>query len=1050
VRLLKAAVGPGLAVLSLGAALLCAATPLVAQGVSGAAIGGHVLGSNGEPLAEASVHVVNASDGERWATTTDARGRYFIEYLSVGGPYRMEVRAVGYEPVQRDSVRLALGQRLTADFVLTPAALQLEPITVVSTPDTRASIIRTGPAQTISQNTIGRLPVAGRDYTELALLSPQVTRSPNGGLSFTGQHDRFNSIQVDGAGNNDPFGCACSGHGTPGWAVGLSAFTPEAVKELQIVTAPFDVRYGNFAGGLVNAVTQSGTNTTTGAILGFFEGASLSGADTAGTRGAPFNREELGLTLGAPIVRDRVAFFLNASARRQIFSQLVPAPGVDTTNGADSVGVGIRYGTLIRFQNLLRGYGVEPGTFAAASNTAPTRNLFAKLSFQLAVNSRLEVSHNYGHGNDRQAAGDRSPGSYSLSSAGSDNPETINATRLAWTTSFGSRYANELKLSRVDDRRTCLPNSGFAAVIVTADAGSVAAGTPALCVGLETGSTTWQVTDNFGIAAGSHRLTVGTHSELINLVDNALLFPAGQWTFDDLDALEQGRASSYVRDPVTPNGPQVAFQVRQAGFYAQDQWVPAPRLTVIAGLRLDVPFVPTAPTRDSLSQTELGINTALTPSGNALWSPRLGLNFDASGHGTLVLRGGVGLFAGRPAYYWFRNVYSTTGARALRFDCEGDDVPAFTLDPAQQPNTCAQPAPPTRLINYFDPRFRFPRNLKLALGADLLLTKGLLGTVDLLYSRGVNTVHLVDINLEGPVGVAAGEGGRTMYGTVDPTSGDATIARRTARLRGVYEIRNGSGDRAFSASAQLTKHFGNGSELSAAYTYTDAKDQMSTDVDFSFDNASSTPVNGSLEHRDSRPSVWERPHKITVVGTADLPLGIHLGFTYIGTSGTPYTYVLQGDGNADGFGGPAVGAPNDVVYVPKDASDISLADPTEFEALDKLIGKESCLRTQQGRLLARNSCRNPWVNETTVRLSKRFRSVEVTADLFNLLNFVHGSWGLVRQTIAGDGHTVPLLELVGYDEANGRGVYGVLPVSRRQIDPDASRWRLQLGSTLFF
>jgi hypothetical protein len=1009
-----------------------------------------VLGVDGTPLEEATVRVVNASDGERWATTTDARGRYFIEYLSVGGPYRMEVRAVGYEPMQRDSILLALGQRLTTDFALTPAALQLEPIIVVAGPDARPSVIRTGAAQTISAATIARLPVNGRDYTELALLSPQVTGSTNGGLSFTGQHDRFNSIQIDGASNNDPFGCACSGNGTPGWAVGLSAFTPEAVKELQIVTAPFDVRYGNFAGGLINAVTQSGTNTTTGSILGFFEGASLSGTDTAGTRGAGFNREEIGVTLGGPIVRDRVAFFLNASVRRQVFSQSVPAPGVDTTNGADSVGVGIRYESLVRFRDLLRGDGVDPGTFSAAASTAPTRNLFAKVTFQLGVNSRLEVSHNYGHGDNRQPAGDRSPGSYAFSSNGSNNPETINATRLAWTTSFGAGYANELMLAREDDRRTCLPNSTFAVVFVEADAGTLAAGTPTLCLGLETGSTTWEVTDNFGIAAGSHRLTLGTHSELINLVDDALRFPAGRWSFDDLDALEQGRASSYVRDSLTANGPQVAFQVRQVGLYVQDQWVPTPRLTVIAGLRLDVPFVPTAPVRDSLAQAELGINTSLTPSGNALWSPRLGLNFDASGRGTVVLRGGVGLFAGRPAYYWFRNVYSTTGARALRFDCEGEDVPAFTLDPKGQPATCAVPGPPTRLINYFDSGFRFPRNLKLAVGADLMLGRGILGTVDLLYTRGVNTVHLVDTNLEGPVGLAAGEGGRTMYGTVDPTSGDATTARRSDRLRGVYEIRNGSGDRAISASAQVAKRFASGAELSVAYTYTDAKDQVSTDGDLSFDNASSTPVNGSLEHRDFRSSIWEEPHKITVVGTADLPLGLRLGFTYIGSPGPPYTYVLEGDGNADGFGRLAGGAPNDVVYVPKDANDITLSDPAQFNALDNLIRRDGCLRAQRGRLLERNSCRDPWAHETTARLSKHFRNLEITADLFNVLNFVHGSWGLVRQTVAGLGRTVPLLKLVGYDAANGRGVYEVNPVSRRQIEPDFSRWRLQLGSTLFF
>jgi hypothetical protein len=140
--------------------------------------------------------------------------------------------------------------------------------------------------------------------------------------------------------------------------------------------------------------------------------------------------------------------------------------------------------------------------------------------------------------------------------------------------------------------------------------------------------------------------------------------------------------------------------------------------------------------------------------------------------------------------------------------------------------------------------------------------------------------------------------------------------------------------------------------------------------------------------------------------------------------------------------------------VPRDANDITLSDPTEFAALDKLIRKEPCLRDQRGRLLERNSCRDPWIHETQARLSKRFRladqrGLELTADLFNVLNFIHGSWGLVRQTVS-DGGTVQLLELVGYDPPNGRGVYQLVSVFRRQIDPDASRWRLQLGSTLFF
>jgi Carboxypeptidase regulatory-like domain len=1036
----------------LGSAVVCwASPPLLAQGVTGAAIGGRVLSLDSLPVDQARVHVVNASNGERWQTTSNARGRYFIEYLSVGGPYRIEVRAIGYEPARRDSIFLALGQRLTADFALASAVLELQEITVTGAGDPRLSAARTGPTQIISDSTIARLPVDHRDYTELALLSPQVTKSPTGGLSFAGQHDRFNSIQIDGTSNTDPFGRRQSGNGTPGWAVGLTAFTPEAVKELQIVSAPFDVRYGSFAGGLINAVTQSGSNRVEGSILGYLESSDLTGTDSSGSRGSEFNRKEFGLTLGAPIVRNRVALFVNADLRREVIPQSVPAPTSDTAGGADSAGVGIRYESLVRFQNILRSYGVEPGSFAAGASRSPTRNLFAKVTAQLGVNSRLAVSHNYGHGNARNLTGDRSYGLYSLSSAGREDPETINATRLAWTTAFASRFSNEVILARVDDRRTCLPKSVFPRVSLVTEEGELIAGAAPVCLGLETGHTTWEITDNLGMAAGNHRLTFGTHGERIDMVDDVLIYPAGVWDAHSLDSLEQGEASLYFRDFPTAADSQVAFRVNQIGVYLQDQWLPSPRLTLTAGLRLDVPYVPRAPTRHLTASRELGINTSLTPSGNVLWSPRFGVNYDPSGRGKTVLRGGVGLFAGHPPYVWFRNVYGTTGARALRIECFDDAVPEFTLDPANQPTACAEPSPPTFPLAYFDPGFRFPRILKLALGGDHLLHGGIVGTVDFLYTRGVNTVNVGDVNLVGPIATAAGEGGRVIYGTIDPTTGEAFPNRRSDSLGGVYQLRNGSGDRSYSVTAQLGKRFPNGTELSAAYTYTDAKDRMSMDANLADLNASSTPVNGTLEHRELRTSFWERPHKVTVVATTDLPLGFQFGLTYIGMSGAPFTYVLLGDANADGF--QPFDVSNDVVYVPRDAGDITLADPADFATLDGLIREESCLRNQRGRLLERNSCRDPWVHETEARLSKRFRvsgsrTLEITINLFNLLNLVDSDWGLVRQTVGGLGNAVPLMELLGYDTPNGRGIYGLVPLSRRQIELDASRWRLQLGSRL--
>jgi Carboxypeptidase regulatory-like domain/TonB dependent receptor len=1032
-----------------GVALLLAGSRLEGQGVTAAAVEGQVLARDGSPIAKAIVQVSNGATGERWGTATDPRGRYFIEYLPVGGPYRVAVAAIGYRPVERDSMFVSLGQRLAVQFTLTPAEVQLEEIVVTAADSGLSAGARTGPSRIVSRGTVARLPVKGRDYTSLAVLSPQVTASPNGGLSFAGQHDRLNSVQIDGTSNTDPFGRARTGNGPPGNAVGLTAFTPEAVQELQIVTAPFDIRYGGFAGGLINAVTRSGSNRVEASIRGQLESSGLTGLDSAGNRASDFTNRQLELTLGTPIVRDRVALFLNAASTREVSPQTVPAPVLgDTATGV------LRYETAARFRDLLRTYGAEAGSFAAGSYSTPSWNLFLKVTAQLGLNSHLAVSHNHGHGNDRQEIGARDPSFYGFSSSGTLNPETINATRLEWTAALGARLSNQLLAARVDDRRTCVPSSDFAAVSLVADDIELHAGGPASCSGLETGHTLWQLTDNVGLVAGGHRLTFGVRGERGDLVDDVLDFPGGLWTFDGLDSLAQGMPAEYQRDSSAGSDSRVAFRVNQVSVYGQDEWAATPRLTLTAGLRLDVPYVPTPPARRALAASELGINTSLTPSGNLLWSPRLGVNYDLTGRGTTVLRGGVGYFAGPPPYVWFRNVYGTAGIRSHHLDCLGDEVPAFTLDPAHQPTACSTSTPTAGLLAFFDPGFRFPQSLKLALGLDRRLPGGIVGTVDLLYTRLVNSVTALDVNLAGPVGISAGEGGRTLYGSIDETTGRATPERVSTALRGVFPLRNGGGDRSYSLTAQLDKHFPGGTEISAAYTYTEAKDRMSLVADLGGVNNGSTPVDGTLEHRALRTSIWERPHKITVVGTADLPYGFQLGVTWIGMSGPPYTYVAQGDPNADGFR-PDFGVSNDVVYVPRDAADITLADPAEFAPLDSVIRSERCLRRQRGRLIERDSCRDPWENETTVRFSKLVRladrrTVEMSVDLFNLLNFVDDDWGLVRQTIGEVGNAVPLLQLVGYDTPNSRGIYTFVPVARRQIDVDASRWRLQLGATVSY
>ena len=279
----------------------------------------------------------------------------------------------------------------------------------------------------------------------------------------------------------------------------------------------------------------------------------------------------------------------------------------------------------MRFQNLLRSHGVEPGSFSAGTFRSPAGQVLLKVRRSSAWGAASAVAHNYGHGKVQDGnLADRSPGFYPLSSHGSRDLETINSTRLVWTRAFRSGFSNKLFLSRVNDRRTCLPNSGFPMVSLRSARARSTRVSPPGCLGLETGNTSWEFKNNFGMVAGNHRLILGVQGERIDMVDNVVGIPGGRWSFDNLDSLEGEKASRYTRDFPVAADSQVKFRVNQIGVYLQDQWLPTPNLTLTAGLRLDVPFVPTAPKRHVTAARDLRINTALTPSGNALWSPRSG------------------------------------------------------------------------------------------------------------------------------------------------------------------------------------------------------------------------------------------------------------------------------------------------------------------------------------------------------------------------------------------------------------------------------------------
>ena len=1026
------------------------------QGITTSAVQGTIIAADGSPVAGATVQLTNTANGLRWEMAANAKGRFLHATVPIG-TYRVAVRALGFAPQNHPGITLVLGHPHVIDFTLMPLAAQLAPVTVTARGDHVLDRGRTGPTDVIDRPTLASLPNIGREFVSLTLLSPQVAPSvqtpataTGSGIAFDGQNRVYNSFQIDGGLHQDLYRGQLPGRESFPRPVSL-----EAIEEIQVLAAPFEVRYGGFAGGVVNAVTRSGSNTVHGSVFGYLSDAALVRRGGVGGALGDFTTWQFGGTIGGPIVRNRAHYFLSVDVQRRV----VPDPGPfisDTAGGADMEAIGIPYASAARLRTIFDTlYGIDAGTLGPVDGHVPAQDVFGKLTAELARNHHIEWSFHHIRG-DRRDFLLRTKNYYALSSLAQAEPSTTRASRVVWTSVPGERWSNELIVGFMSQRDSCHPASLFPQVRVTTSPGAfITAGTPGGCAPSTLRQEAIEITDNATTAVGRHVLGVGFHGELLRFRDDLMNGSPGLWLFDNLDALEAGRARVYqrtIRGPAWSGG--IDFRARHFALYAQDRWSPRNDLTLTAGVRVDLPLLPDPiPTNRSLVDA-LGHDTG-RPTGNALWSPRVAINYDVGGRGHTFVRGGAGLFAGRAPYRWFGNAYRDDGTRELYLDCRNAQAPPFT--PKEQPTRCVSAGPLPRL-SLFDPDVTLPQNLKLALGVDRRLTSALVGTMDVLFTRAVHQLYVTDANLAAPSAVSAGEANRPLYGIINPGNGVGTPTLTSTAFGQVVRVSNASGDRSLSISGQLRARFSDAISGHALYSFTRAQDRMSIVHIAARAMLEGTVLDGTHERRRLGTSLFEIPHRVQVTTDLRLPYGARLGLVYAGSSGRPFTYTVQGDANADGLG---VGLRQDPVYVPRGRADISIdgngtnagfgttaEQDSAYRDLDAFIRSVSCLREQRGRIAARNSCRNPWFGTINARFTKEFPRIggqffEVAADVYNVLNLLSSSWGISRY----DGLTfgTDLLELRGYDTAAGRGIYAVRVPPRDQIDDFASRWQTEIS-----
>ena len=1048
-----------------------AAGPLSAQGVTTGAVRGKVTSASGQPVVGATLSLVNSQTGFQTTASTRGDGLFDFENVTPGGPFTLAARAIGYRPVSRTGLTVSLGQVVTVDLSMEQSAVTLEALTVTERAENPLlSRARTGASATIGDSLILRLPTLSRNFTDLMSTAPQVN-----GASVAGQNNRYNNIQIDGGVNNDLFGLGSTG--TPGGQVNERPISLEAVKEYQVLIAPFDVREGGFTGGLVNAVTKSGTNRFHGSFFGYGQNQDLArktvdrgplGTDVLNV----FHEYQYGGTLSGPIIKDRLQFFaaVDLKSRASPFSAYLQ--GVDSI---DKAAFGVTQSQADSVATWAKANLVDPGSAGQITDNTPDHDIFVKLNGQLNARSQLEMSFNHVTASDGSLIRSSSffgyRSGYELGNAGYRINNTTQTARVRYNVALGDRYTNELLLGyqKIQDLR----NPGMNTPLIFVGTGSaVAIGAERFSQGNVLKQDNYEVTDNLTIAAAQHLVTVGTHNEFFKFYNQFFPGSYGVWGFASAAALDAGTPNHYeIALPLRPNGPLAQFNVNQLGVYVQDIWNATPRLSLTYGVRLDDPLLPTKPDANPAlaavqftHYTDDGSHaTGTTDVANTadfttapLVSPRLGFNFDVNGDQSTLIRGGVGVFSGRPPYVWVSNAYANSGLTQETLTCTGAAVPTFTTVLASQPTTCAAggpPSPPIPSIVYFDHAFKFPQTMRAALGLDHRLPWAMVLTVDLLYTRTLNQFYLNDVNIQGVQGTEAGEGGRLLYGVpgTPNASGIAPVIgvkRISASYADVIRQSNASGDNSYSGTIQLDKRFTGFLSFDAGYTHSKTQDRECMTSSISHSNLQFAVLQGPLDNRPLETSCFDVPNKIALTGIFNIPLGFQASITYDGYSSTPFTYVVNNDANGDGLGG------NDPIYVPRDSTDISLKTPGDWATLNKYINSDPCLKSARGTLMVRNTCRGPWQSFLNARVSKIIpttggQSFELSLDIFNLPNLLSSSWGVVKSTTLFEDQ--PILNQTGYDVNNQRGQYTLMNMTGlNAVQAASSRYRLLLSGRYTF
>ena len=1065
----------------------------LSQGVTTSGISGVVTEANGEPLPGANVVATHLPSGTRYGAVSNLDGKYSIPGMRVGGPYRLSVSFIGFSTQEADGIVLSLGVFANVNVILVEDGQELNEVLVTASANNLFSNERTGANTSIDNQAISKLPTISRNINDFTRLTPQ-----SNGQSFAGQDSRLNNITVDGSYFNNSFGLGSGSN--PGGRTGVSPISLDAIEQISVNVAPYDVRQGNFTGAGVNTVTRSGTNEFSGSAYYFWRNNNNVGTEAGENTFNPgdFTYKQYGFRVGGPIIKDKLFFFASFEDE----SEARPGTTWMARQGDEPIEGNVTRvlaSDLDQLSGFLRdNFNYETGPYQGYDNETLGTKFLVKLDYNINDKNKLSLRYNhldsstdvlmsnssslgFGNRNGRVDALNFQNSNYSIL-------ENIRSVVAELNSRLRENMTNSLIVGYTyQDESRGYKGEFFPMVDILQDSRTYTSfGFEPFTPNNELRYKTFQIQDNLQIFKGKHTITAGFSYEYYE--SENVFFPGSQsaYVYNSLEDFYTDANNFLDNGNAVPSGvelrrfqvrwnnipgsekPVQALKVNYFGLYGQDEIQLKPNFKATVGLRIDVPFFGKTALRNedvegmdflNPARETVGFRTDQLPEANILWSPRVGFNWDVFNDQKTQVRGGTGIFTGRPAYVWISNQVGNNGILT------GFEQQDNTLNRPFNPNpdnykptdVTGEPASSYELA-LIESSFKFPQVWRSNIGIDQQLPGGVVATGEFIYSSDVNGIAYYNANLPANQSSFSGIDARPRW----------TSNRINSNIPNAVTLSNQAVGNSWVASISLEKPFSNGLYVKAAYSYGESKntvDPGSIAAGTWFNNpVASDPNNPILGYSSN--NMGNRVFAVVSYSKDLFKFGnTSVSLFWDGMNQGVGSYRFANDANGDG------GTSNDLLYIPSSTNEMNFQEyavpnggPTftaaaQAAAWEAYIQQDEYLSENRGKYAERGGVMLPMVYRADFSFAQQLftdingkkNTLEFRIDILNVGNLLNKDWGVGETFNAIQPLTNPSVD------ANGALTYRMAQVGGELISESLRStasvndvWRMQFGLRYIF